>query len=158
MSQERLGHYRILEQIASGAQGAVYRAFDPDAGLLVALKVLHDTVVGDPSYLDRFHREASLASSMDHPNVARIFDVGEEDGRHYIALEYLPENLAPLIAGGALPVDRVAKLAVGIADGLAEIHALGIVHRDLKPQNVLITQEGIPKVTDFGNALLREQH
>ena len=92
MSQERLGHYRILEQIASGAQGVVYRAFDPDTGLLVALKVLHDTVVGDPSYLDRFHREASLASSMDHPNVARIFDVGEEDGRHYIALEYLPEN------------------------------------------------------------------
>ncbi|MCH8221910.1 MAG: protein kinase [Chloroflexi bacterium] len=152
MSQERLGHYRILEKIASGAQGSVYRAFDPDAGLLVALKVLHDTVIGDPSYLERFHREASLASSMDHPNVARIFDVGEEDGRHYIALEYLPENLARLIEGGALPVDRVAKLAVGIADGLAEIHALGIVHRDLKPQNVLITQEGIPKVTDFGIA------
>ncbi|NQW16289.1 MAG: protein kinase [Chloroflexi bacterium] len=156
MSQEQLGRYRILEKVAAGTQGTVFRAFDAESGHLVALKVLHPAMTGDDSYLDRFHREASLASSIDHPNVVQIFDVGEDGDRHFIALEFLPENLARLIESGGFPVERAARLGVGIADGLGEIHALGIVHRDMKPQNVLITPDGTPKVTDFGIARTEE--
>ena len=152
MAQERLGRYRILGEIASGAQGAVFRGFDPDAGRLVALKVLHPTLTTDRSYLERFHREASLAASIDHPNVVRIFDVGEANGRHFIAMEFLPENLARLIESGGLSVERAASLAAQIADGLGAVHAVGIVHRDMKPQNVLVAPDGTAKVTDFGIA------
>ena len=102
MAEERIGRYRILEEIASGTQGTVYRAFDPDSGGLVALKVLHPSLTGDPSYLERFQREASLAASIDHPNVVRIFEVGEADGRHFMALEFLPENVARLMESGGL--------------------------------------------------------
>ncbi|MCH7735745.1 MAG: serine/threonine protein kinase, partial [Chloroflexi bacterium] len=152
MAQERIGRYRILEEIASGTQGAVYRALDPDTGRLVAIKILHANLTLDRLYLERFHREASLAASIDHPNVVRIYDVGEADGRHYIAMEFLPENLARLIESGRLPVENAASLAAQIADGLGAVHEVGIVHRDVKPQNVLITPDGVAKVTDFGIA------
>ena len=152
MAEERIGRYRILEEIASGAQGTVYRAFDPDSGGLVALKVLHPSLTGDASYLERFQREASLAASIDHPNVVRIFEVGEADGRHFMALEFLPENVARLMESGGLSNERAASLAAQIADGLRAAHSVGVVHRDIKPANVLIAPDGTAKVTDFGIA------
>ena len=151
--EPKIGKYQILEEIAAGGQGAVYRAFDPDSGQILALKVLHSSLTGDRSYIERFRREASLAASIDHPNVVKIFEVGQDDGRHFIALEYLPETLSRVIErGGAMNVDRAAGFGTQMAEGLAAAHALGIVHRDVKPQNVLIGQDGVAKVTDFGIA------
>ena len=123
MAEERIGRYRILEEIASGTQGTVYRGFDAEAGRLVAVKVLHASLTGDATYLERFHREATLAASIDHQNVVRIYEVGEDAGRHFMALEFLPENLARLIQSGGLPPERAASLTAGIADGLAAAHA-----------------------------------
>ena len=151
--QKRIGRYQILEEIASGGQGVVYSAVDPDSGQIVAVKVLHPSLTGNRDYLERFRREASLVSSINHPNVVKIFEVGEDDGRHFIALEFLPENLTRIIEGaGSLPVERAAVFAVQIARGLEAAHALGIVHRDIKPQNVLIGSDGTAKLTDFGIA------
>ena len=152
MAEDHIGRYRILEEIASGAQGTVYRAFDLDARRLVAVKVLHPRLTGDESYLMRFRREASLTASVNHPNVVRIFDVGQQGDLHYIALEFLPENLARLIEKEGLPVETAVAFAAQIADGLSAVDRLGIVHRDVKPENVLITPDGVPKVTDFGIA------
>ncbi len=86
MTQKRIGRYNVIEEIASGGQGAVFRAFDPEGGRLVAIKVLHASLTGDRSYLERFRREASITSSIDHPNVVRIYEVGESEGRHFIVL------------------------------------------------------------------------
>ena len=151
--EKRIGRYQILDEIASGGQGTVYRAFDPDSGQIVALKVLHPSLSGDRSYIERFRREASLAASIDHPNVVRIFEVGQDGDRHFMALEFLPESLARVIeSGGQMRTDGAARFGVQIAEGLAAAHALGIVHRDVKPQNVLIGPDGSAKVTDFGIA------
>ena len=151
--EHQIGRYQILDEIASGGQGAVYRVFDPDTGQIVALKVLHAFLAKDSNYVERFRREASLASSIDHPNVVKIFEVGQDGDQHFMALEFLPESLARIIeAGGQMRLDRLAEFGVQIADGLAEAHALGIVHRDIKPQNILIGADGLAKVTDFGIA------
>ena len=153
MEQQQIGRYQILDEIASGGQGAVYRVFDPDTGQIVALKVLHGFLSNDSNYVERFRREASLASSIDHPSVVKIFEVGQDGDQHFMALEFLPESLGRVIeAGGQMRLDRIAEFGVQIADGLAEAHALGIVHRDIKPQNILIGADGVAKVTDFGIA------
>ena len=153
MAEQRIGRYAILEEIASGTQGTVHRAFDPESGQIVALKVLHASLSGDRSYLERFHREATITSSIDHPNVVDIHEVGESGGRHFIAMEFLPESLGRLIeSAGRLPIPSAVSFAAQIADGLAAAHARGVVHRDIKPQNVLIAADGTAKVTDFGIA------
>jgi serine/threonine-protein kinase len=151
--EQSIGRYQILEEIASGGQGTVYRAFDPDSGQIIAVKVLHPTLSGDRTYTERFRREASLAASIDHPNVVKIFEVGQDDDRFFMALEFLPESLARVIeSGGQMRIAGAAQFAVQIAEGLAAAHALGIVHRDVKPQNVLVGADGTAKVTDFGIA------
>ena len=151
--QQQIGRYQVLEEIASGGQGAVYKAFDPQSGQILALKVLHPSLTANSSYLERFRREASLAASIDHPNVVGIFEVGEDREWHFIAMELLPESLARVIrSGGALRIERATEFAIQIANGLSAAHALGIVHRDIKPQNVLISADGTAKVTDFGIA------
>lgn len=94
MAQEQIGRYRVVEEIASGAQGTVYRAIDPDVDRTVALKVLHPEMARDPQYVERFRREARIVASIDHPSVCWIYEVGEVDGRHFIAMEYLPASLA----------------------------------------------------------------
>jgi len=156
MTDQRIGRYQILDLIGEGGQGVVYRVFDPHTGGILAVKELLPST-GDPIkdrvYLDRFHREAHLASSIDHPNIVKIFEVGEDNGRHYMALEFLPEDLASIIgSAGALPVDRAVTFAIQIAHGLHEAHDRDIVHRDVKPANVLIATDGIAKLTDFGIA------
>jgi len=153
MAEQRIGRYTVLEEIASGTQGAVCRAFDTDTSQIVALKVLHPSLSGNRDYLERFQREATITSSIDHPNVVKIHEVGEAGGRHFIAMEFLPESLGRLIeSSGRLPIPAAVSFATQIADGLAAAHARGVVHRDIKPQNVLVAPDGTAKVTDFGIA------
>ncbi|MEE8443338.1 MAG: tetratricopeptide repeat protein, partial [Dehalococcoidia bacterium] len=151
MSQQRIGSYRILERIAAGGQATVYRAWDSRTGQVVALKVMHEHLVHDPSYLERFVREARLAASISHPNIVRIFEVDQAGETYYMSLEYLPLSLHDLIrAEGRMPIERAVDIAHQIALGLAAAHERGIVHRDIKPQNILIDPSGTVKVTDFG--------
>jgi serine/threonine protein kinase/protocatechuate 3,4-dioxygenase beta subunit len=151
--EQRIGRYQILEEVAAGGQGTVYRAFDPDSGQIIALKVLHPTLSGDQGYIERFRREASLAASIDHPNVVKIFEVGQDGDQHFMALEFLPESLARVVGSvGQMRLEGAAQFGLQIAEGLAAAHDLGIVHRDIKPQNVLIGPDGTAKVTDFGIA------
>jgi serine/threonine protein kinase len=120
MPEQQIGSYSILQEIASGTQGAVYRAFDTGSGRIVALKVLHASLRTDRNYLERFHREATITSSIDHPNVVKIYEVGEGDGNHFIAMEFLPESLSRVIeSSGRLPVNAAVSFAAQIADGLA---------------------------------------
>ena len=150
---ESLGRYSILEEIASGAQGTVYRAYDSTTGGVVALKVLHSHVASDAGYLERFRREASLTASISHPNVIQIHEVGEADGRHFISMEFVPESLGHIIeVSASLPLETAARYVAEVADGLSAAHARGVTHRDIKPENVLLAPDGTAKVTDFGIA------
>ena len=151
MAEEQIGRYRILDEIAAGSQGIVYRAFDPSSNRVVAVKVLHQNFSADDSYVRRFQREATIAASIDHPNIVQIFEVGEDDGRHFMVMEHLPESVDNLIGTG-LPTKSASRFAAQIADGLQVAHEAGIIHRDIKPQNILIGPDGMPKVTDFGIA------
>jgi serine/threonine-protein kinase len=151
VTQPRLGPYTDVERIASGGQATVYRAVDPETGDTVAVKVLHPHLVEQIDFVQRFEREARMAAAVVHPNVARIYDVGQDGDTHFITLEYLPRDLNELIeAEGALPVSRAIELGSQIASGLAAAHEQGIVHRDIKPQNILLDDDGTAKVTDFG--------
>ena len=151
MANELIGKYRVLNEIASGGQGAVFRAFDPSTGMIVAIKVLHAQYASNKSFVERFHREASLIQKIDHENVVKIFDVDESDGRHFIVLEFIPESLSGLIeVTGALSYERASAITIGISEGIGQAHKQGIIHRDIKPQNVLLTPAGVPKITDFG--------
>ena len=149
--QQSFGSYRVLERIAAGGQATVYRAWDSNTGQVVAVKVMHPHLTSDAAYLERFRREAQLAASITHPNVVRVFEVGQEADAHYMVLEFLPVNLHDLIqAQGEMPIERVVDLARQIAAGLEAAHQRGIIHRDIKPQNVLIGPAGEAKLTDFG--------
>ena len=153
MNPESIGKYRILELIATGGQGAVYRAYDPSSGNFVAVKVLHAFYSTDAAFVQRFRREASLVRAIDHENVVKIFDFGQSDDLYFMAMEFMPESLSGLISiTGKLPPERAVSLAIGISDGIGQAHKQGIVHRDIKPQNVLLTPDGVAKVTDFGIA------
>ena len=153
MAPEFIGKYRVLDEIAAGGQGAVYRAFDPSTGMIVAVKVPHAHLLSSEDGVERFRREASMIQALDHENIVKIFDVGESDGLYYICLEFIPQSRDKLIElTGALPVERAVALAIGISEGIGQAHSQGIIHRDIKPQNVLLTPQGIPKVTDFGIA------
>ncbi|MCH7739192.1 MAG: protein kinase, partial [Chloroflexi bacterium] len=153
MSRQRIGQYRIVEEIATGAQGVIYRAFDEVNNRLVAIKIPELGRGAPDAFIERFRREAEVMSSIDHPNVVKIYDVGVEDGRHYLAMELMPGSLFSLIESGeALPVASAVRFAIQIADGLSAAHSVGVVHRDIKPQNVLIDADGVAKVADFGIA------
>ena len=153
MSQRRIGRYQILEDIASGGQATVYRVWDTETGSILALKVMHPHLSRDASYVERFHREASMAASIKHPNIIRIFEVGEEDGSHFMSMEYLPDSLHSLIeAQGKLPLNRAVNIAYQLCQGLQAAHERGIIHRDIKPQNILLASDGTAKLTDFGIA------
>ena len=153
MTQPQFGRYVDTERIASFSQATVYRALDSGLGRTVAIKVMHLHLAERQNFVERFEREACMAAAIDHPNVARIYEIGSDNETHFIALEYLPNDLKGLIQKNRrLPVDQVIDLGIQIASGLAAAHEQGIVHRDIKPENILIDIEGNAKVTDFGIA------
>jgi eukaryotic-like serine/threonine-protein kinase len=148
-----VGHYRIVAALGAGGMGEVYLAEDLELGRKVALKVLPDYAVADGERERRFRQEARAASGLSHPNIAHIYEIGEQDGAVFIALEYIEgQTLARRIAGTPLTNLEIIEIAMQTADALDEAHNRGIVHRDIKSANLMLTRRGDVKVLDFGLA------
>lgn len=151
----RLGPYEILAPIGAGGMGEVYRARDTRLDRTVAIKILPERLKNDPEFQARFQREARAISSLQHPHICSLFDVGQQDDVSFLVMEYIEgETLASRIAKGPLPIDQVLRIGLDLADTLAKAHGQGLIHRDIKPGNIMLTKSGI-KLMDFGLARQR---
>ena len=151
----KLGPYEIADQLGAGGMGEVYRATDTRLDRMVAIKVLPEHLADRADLRERFEREAKAVSSLNHPHICTLHDVGEQDGIHFLVMEYVDgETLQQRLEKGRLPLDQALEYAIQIADALDKAHRQGVVHRDLKPGNIMITKSGT-KLLDFGLAKLK---
>src|SRR4026209_1681 len=149
--ETNIAHYRIMEPIGAGGMGAVYKAYDTKLQRVVALKLPPSEYISQQDRRRRFFQEARAASALNHPHILTVYEVGEDDGKPYIAMEYLEgETLRQKIKSGSLDLKASLYISIQISEGLGKAHEVGIIHRDLKPENLMIRRDGYAKILRFG--------
>jgi len=154
---KRISHYEILEILGEGGMGVVYKALDTEQGKTVALKVMSRRSLQDEEIRRRFLREAQVGTTLVHPNVVKIFEVGEQEGEYFITMEYVEgRTLRHLLKEGPLAPEKVVEIGIAAGEALKEAHNMGIIHRDIKSENIMLTPQGDVKVMDFGLAKVQD--